>query len=216
MKSESFLAEGRKSEYFRTTKRSIRNEAKMEILRETVPRNLSIIFTEDKSNASLFLERDFLRGRWREDFVAGNHRAITARGWRKKKVEEAFGADKGGSLEKRQWFLLEARSGSFGQRKPNKREENLIRIRGWPREASSLSANRYRSNKADWFAPDNRCRTESSCVLLFSAHLPRYTLYCGFCPTRQKIKVTIRCLFSRYYWNCNYRRNELTIKFQAN
>lgn len=159
--------------------------------------------SEDKSNASLFLERDFLRGRWREDFVAGNHRAITARGWRKKKVEEAFGADKGGSLEKRQWFLLEARSGSFGQRKPNKREENLIRIRGWPREASSLSANRYRSNKADWFAPDNRCRTESSCVLLFSAHLPRYTLYCGFCPTRQKIKVTIRCLFSRYYWNCN-------------
>lgn len=166
------------------------------IFRETIVGNCPIILTEDKSEReSVSREREICtEGEWkvarrfRCGQSSGNHRE----GIKKEEGgEEAFGADKGGSLEKRQRFLLEARSGSFGQRKPNKREENLIRIRGWPREASSLSANRYRSNKADWFAPDNGCRTESSRVLLLSWPICRpYTLYCIGSGRRSKWRLS--------------------------
>lgn len=64
--------------------------------------NFSIILAV-KSNASLFLERFpwKVARRFRCGQSSGNHREGI-------KKEEAFGADKGGSLEKRQWFLLEA------------------------------------------------------------------------------------------------------------
>lgn len=181
-----------------------------EVLREI--RNFSIILAV-KSNASLFLERFLWKvaRRFRCGQSSGNHRE----GIKKEEgVEEAFGADKGGSLEKRQWFLLETVARTVKGNRINARKTSfgLEADPGKPLLFPRIDIVRI---KPIDLLPIMGVGTESSCpsLSLSSLFRPSAPTHLVF-PIHQKIKVASNS-FPDNTRNSNYPRtcNELTIKF---